>query len=112
MKVVNELKTEVQDGFYIDIAKIVFEVDSEDFKSYVNKCLSLIDEHNFTGIQNDINNLKFIKINDYLSDEGTTDVDSKLDTEIITVRKTSIVYRGYNKWTADFCEVYLNEFMK
>lgn len=107
------LDTITLDGMYMDIHSIEFKIDIEKYKALINKCLSILKENSFlnsvTVVLFTEPSIQAVKYFNSTADdeERTEDVDSRIDTEVLSISEYGIYYRGYSKWTSDYLEVEL-----
>lgn len=108
-----QLNTEILDGMYMDIYSIEFKIDRDKYEELISKCKKILKENGFlNSVIVSLFNTSAIQAVEYYNstvddDERTNEVDSRIDTELLSITKYGVYYRGYNKWTSAFLEVEL-----
>jgi len=107
------LDTIILDGMYMDIHSIEFKIDRKKYNELISKCEKILEENKFlssvtVGLFNDTSIQAVEYYNSTVDDdERTNDVDSRIDTELLSITEYGVYYIGYSKWTSDFLEVEL-----
>lgn len=111
------LNTEIFDGMYMDIHSIEFKYDLDKLKAKVVQVRDLLKKNSdFSSISIDLFSNSIVVANEYFDstnddDERTNEVDSRIDTELLSISNYGVYYRGYSKWSSDFLEVDLGELL-
>lgn len=113
-----DLNTMIMDGMYMDIHSIQFEYSDEYFKT-LDKCRKILKENPFlfsvsVSLFNTDSGITAVEYFDSTVDdeEKSTNVSSRIDTEVLIVYSHGVYYRGYSKWSSDFLEIDLGEIKK
>lgn len=107
------LDTITLDGMYMDIHSIEFKIDREKYDELISKCEKILKDNDFlSSVTVNLFATSEIQAVEYYNstvddDERTDEVDSRIDTELLSISEYGIYYRGYSKWTSDFLEVEL-----